>query len=122
MVALQLIGINCAPCDEEPMRLDKVSSGGPRLTFERETTTLTIQRLLSLLDRWCLLMIGRQLQGAKCHLRLWDGTTVALSDVPPDGTVVVNDRATLWHLIVQPELAFGEGYTDGRIAIEGDLT
>ena len=45
-------------------------------------------------------------------MRLWNGTTVSLSDLPPVGTVTIKDRATLWRLIIQPDLAFGESAAD----------
>ena len=44
---------------------------------------------------------------------------------PPDSrtvaTVIVPDRQTLASLILDPEVAFGEAYSDGRIRVEGDL-
>lgn len=44
---------------------------------------------------------------------------------PPGGEVVgtlrFRDRPTLYALLRMPEIGFGEGYTDGRIEIEGDL-
>ena len=44
---------------------------------------------------------------------------------PPDteaiATVSISDRRTLGKLLLSPEIAFGDGYTDGRIAVEGDL-
>jgi cyclopropane-fatty-acyl-phospholipid synthase len=44
---------------------------------------------------------------------------------PPDGEVVgtlrFRDRPTLYAMLRMPELGFGEGYTDGRIEVEGDL-
>ena len=44
---------------------------------------------------------------------------------PPGGDVVgtlrFRDRPTLYALLRMPEIGFGEGYTDGRIEVEGDL-
>ena len=42
-------------------------------------------------------------------------------DVSPVATLVVRDRHTLANLIVDPEVGFGEAYSDGRIRVEGDL-
>ena len=36
-------------------------------------------------------------------------------------TVSIADRRTLARLLFSPEIAFGDGYTDGRIAVDGDL-
>jgi cyclopropane-fatty-acyl-phospholipid synthase len=43
------------------------------------------------------------------------------TDSPLVGTVRISDRSTLLSLAVSPELGFGEGYSDGRIEVEGDL-
>jgi cyclopropane-fatty-acyl-phospholipid synthase len=74
------------------------------------------------IDRWCLDRIGAELDGARIVVRLWNGLEAALSDEPPVASVLVRDRATLLRLVVHPELAFGEGYADGRIEVQGDLT
>ncbi len=42
-------------------------------------------------------------------------------NVNPVATVTIRDRQTLAGLIVDPEIAFGEAYSDGRIRVEGDL-
>jgi cyclopropane-fatty-acyl-phospholipid synthase len=49
-----------------------------------------------------------------------DGTAIegATSDAP---TLHVRDRRTLWRLLWDPELAFGEAYEDGRVGVDGDL-
>jgi len=42
-------------------------------------------------------------------------------DVSPVGTLRIQDRRTLLAMAVDPEIGFGEAYSDGRIQIEGDL-
>src|SRR5579872_3615726 len=42
-------------------------------------------------------------------------------NVNPVATVTIRDPQTLAGLIVDPEVAFGEAYSDGRIRVEGDL-
>jgi cyclopropane-fatty-acyl-phospholipid synthase len=39
----------------------------------------------------------------------------------PKTKIVVSDRRTLAELALDPEVAFGDAYSDGRIQIEGDL-
>jgi cyclopropane-fatty-acyl-phospholipid synthase len=39
----------------------------------------------------------------------------------PSTTVVVADRRTLAELALNPEIAFGDAYSDGRVQIQGDL-
>jgi cyclopropane-fatty-acyl-phospholipid synthase len=49
-----------------------------------------------------------------------DGEAVC-SVADPIGTLRFRDRRVLYRLFRAPELAFGEGYTDGSIEVEGDL-
>jgi cyclopropane-fatty-acyl-phospholipid synthase len=37
------------------------------------------------------------------------------------GTVTIEVRSALYELLVDPELGFGDGYTDGRIRVHGEL-
>lgn len=52
---------------------------------------------------------------------LWNGEEVYRPTVQPVASVAIHDRRTLWKLLASPELAFGDGYVDGSIALEGDL-
>lgn len=60
------------------------------------------------------------------QIRLWDGRVVAPrgavdGDRPPVGCIHFRDRRTFWKTLLEPEFQFGEGFTDGRIEIEGEL-
>jgi cyclopropane-fatty-acyl-phospholipid synthase len=105
----------------EPLLLDR---GSPTQTVgaARPLPAPGIARPLAWLDRWCLAALAAGVPGAPIRVRLWNGTMVQMSETPPVATVVVHDRATLLRLVLRRELAFGEGYTDGHIEIEGDLT
>lgn len=46
---------------------------------------------------------------------------ISLPGVKPIATVSFPDRRALAKLLLHPEMAFGDGYTDGSIRIEGDL-
>jgi len=52
---------------------------------------------------------------------LWNGEEIA----PPGGravsTVRLHDRRLLFELLADPDLAFGDGYSEGRIEVEGNL-
>jgi cyclopropane-fatty-acyl-phospholipid synthase len=39
----------------------------------------------------------------------------------PIGTIRIADRATLAGLVMNPEVVFGDAYSDGRIEVDGDL-
>ena len=71
-------------------------------------------------DHW----LGRQLQKvlapARVRLELWDGSSPGLA-ARSIGDLVVRDRRTLFGLVFNPELAFGEAYTSGRMVLRGDM-
>jgi cyclopropane-fatty-acyl-phospholipid synthase len=56
------------------------------------------------------------------RLQLWDGQSVLTSTQPPFLTLRIANRSTLWRLMADPDMQFGEAFTDGRIeVVEGDL-
>jgi len=52
---------------------------------------------------------------------LWNGEQVTLSDAPGGRRLQIHDRNTLWRLIINPELHFGDAYSRGSLEVEGDL-
>jgi cyclopropane-fatty-acyl-phospholipid synthase len=67
-------------------------------------------------------MAGLQKVLARSHVRfvLWDGTELSPPG-RPDATVFVHDRRTLFGILWDPELHFGDAYSDGRVDVQGDL-
>jgi cyclopropane-fatty-acyl-phospholipid synthase len=56
------------------------------------------------------------------RLSLADRPPVTLSGPAPgpQASIHVHDRRTLWRLVMIPDLAFGEAYTDGRPIVPAD--
>ena len=52
---------------------------------------------------------------------LWTGERVSTGATEPVARVSIADRATLLGILVDPQVRFGDAYSDGRITIEGDL-
>ncbi len=52
---------------------------------------------------------------------LWTGERVSTGGAEPVARVSIANRATLLGMVVDPQVCFGDGYSDGRITIEGDL-
>jgi cyclopropane-fatty-acyl-phospholipid synthase len=52
---------------------------------------------------------------------LWDKEEIVPPDSNPAVGMVILDRATLWRLLINPLLHFGDDYSAGRIEIEGGL-
>jgi cyclopropane-fatty-acyl-phospholipid synthase len=72
-------------------------------------------------DEWLLDKVLKLIGPAKIRLIFKDKDGISASGVSPVATVMIPDRRTLWRLVLDPEVAFGEAYADGRIHVEGDL-
>jgi cyclopropane-fatty-acyl-phospholipid synthase len=79
------------------------------------------KRGLPMADRWLLQQILKTIGCAPLRLVLQDGPDVSPPGIAPLATIVIRDRPTLARLVVDPEIAFGEAYAEGRIEVKGDL-
>jgi cyclopropane-fatty-acyl-phospholipid synthase len=58
---------------------------------------------------------------APIRLIFRNGDAISPPGVSPVATVMIPNRQTLWGLVLDPEVGFGEAYADGRIHVDGDL-
>jgi cyclopropane-fatty-acyl-phospholipid synthase len=72
-------------------------------------------------ERWVLRLVLDALGHPPVSFVLWNGEEVRGSDEPSRARVHLRDRALLRQILHSPDLAFGEGYSNGRLEIEGDL-
>lgn len=72
-------------------------------------------------ERQLLQRLLHRLGNPPVALALWDGREVVAPNAAPAVRLRVKDRATLWRLAVDPELQFGEAYSDGTLEVDGDL-
>jgi len=75
----------------------------------------------SRLDRWLLHSLRKMLGSAPLDLVLYDHREEAITMRRPVATIRFADRAALIHVLRSPEMGFGDGFSEGRIVIEGDL-
>ncbi len=75
----------------------------------------------SSIERWLLHRILRVTGYPPLRLAMKDGVSVSSPGAAPVGTLVFQDRAALLNLVLHPEIGFGDGYSDGKIEVEGDL-
>ena len=73
------------------------------------------------IDRKLLAVLRRLLGPIPIALVLRDAENLPANEAPVVGTVRIPDRSTLLSMVVNPEVAFGDAYSEGRIEMEGDL-
>jgi cyclopropane-fatty-acyl-phospholipid synthase len=75
----------------------------------------------SWIDRSLLGMLRRLAGPAPVRFALGESVEATPADTPPLPVIRLADRGTLLRLIMNPEVAFGDGYAAGRVAVEGPL-
>jgi cyclopropane-fatty-acyl-phospholipid synthase len=92
---------------------------GPQPTEGKSFSS--VQDSFSRIEHWLLQRIYRSVGRPQVRLMLGNGAAVSPADALPVATIVVQDRKTLFHLILDPEVGFGDGYSERRITVAGDL-
>ena len=69
------------------------------------------------LIRWLLRASG----SPRVEMVLWNGDRIWTCELPPVVTLHLGDRGTLLRACADPHMEFGDGYSEGRIRVEGDL-
>jgi len=72
------------------------------------------------MERHLIKLLYDSIGKPRIFIELWDGTRVGDAGVQTPGFIIHN-RSTLWKLVFNPELQFGEGYSEASIDIVGDL-
>jgi cyclopropane-fatty-acyl-phospholipid synthase len=89
----------------------------PALSYPAQLTAERASGPPTRLDRRAQAAIQRSLAGSGVEIRLWD----AVSTPGSAPCIVIRDRPTLWKLLLDPELEFGEAYMTARLDVHGDL-
>jgi cyclopropane-fatty-acyl-phospholipid synthase len=74
-------------------------------------------------ERWLLRGLHAMLGRPAISFMLWDGYHVPEGSpaTVPVATMRIADRRTLWRLLANPALSFGDDYSNGLIEIDGSL-
>lgn len=75
----------------------------------------------SRMDQWLLRRIHDAVGRPQIGLTLRNGAGISPPDAPSVADIIIEDRETLLRLILDPEIGFGEGYSEGRITVNGNL-
>jgi cyclopropane-fatty-acyl-phospholipid synthase len=72
-------------------------------------------------DRWLVRKVLEFSGNPEISMELWNGERICLVG-KPQATLKFRDRGSLFKLLSNPDLHFGDLYSAGRIDVEGDLT
>ncbi len=73
------------------------------------------------IERWALQKLLTLIGDPDIRFILWNGEKVPDSGSASVRYLHIRDRHTLWQLVSNPELHFGDGFTRGKLEVEGDL-
>src|SRR5271166_5393883 len=73
------------------------------------------------LERWLLRQIFKAIGPAPLRLKFKNGEEMSPPGASPLATIEMRDLPTLAGMMIDPEVAFGEAYADGKIEVHGDL-
>lgn len=72
-------------------------------------------------ENWLLKQIGERVAPARASVSLRGGSPDGFTGASPTASLTIRDRRTLLGLVLNPEISFGDAYTDGRVEVQGDL-
>jgi cyclopropane-fatty-acyl-phospholipid synthase len=72
-------------------------------------------------ERWMVGKLMRMAGSPPVRFRLWNGAEVTPEGQEARFTLHLKDPKALYALVANPNLAFGDLYSAGRLAVEGDL-
>jgi cyclopropane-fatty-acyl-phospholipid synthase len=94
--------------------------GRPAVAAPRQVLARPPDRVFSI-DRRLLKLLLSVMKNPPIRFVLWNGEEIAASPAPPVACVHIHDRVTLVKLVINPNLYFGDAYSEGRIHVEGNL-
>src|SRR5260370_16671156 len=87
----------------------------------REGLPMSAQNKSSRIDEWLLQKIYRAAGQPAVRLGLRNSAEISPKGALPAASIVIQDRKTLFRLLLDPEAEFGDAYSRGRITLDGDL-
>jgi cyclopropane-fatty-acyl-phospholipid synthase len=77
--------------------------------------------MFSSAESWLLKRLYAAAGSPPVCIALKHGPAVGPKDVSAIAGLVIRNRATLMRIVFNPEIAFGEAFTDGSVEVQGDL-
>jgi len=94
---------------------------GPAAGPGQEAARRPVSAAPRALERRALGQLLRLAGNPPVRFVLWDHSAVPARGVPPVAQLHIHDRRTLWQLLSNPDLRFGDAYARGDLELEGDL-
>lgn len=86
-----------------------------------ETKVLTTYRNAYAVEKWLLRQMFDRLGKPPIGAVLWSGEEISSTDAEPTARIIIRDRKALFKLLINPDLNFGDAYSEGAIDVEGNL-
>ncbi len=86
-----------------------------------ETKVLTTYRNAYAMEKWLLRQMFDRLGKPPIGAVLWSGEEISSTDAEPTARIIIRDRRALFKLLINPDLNFGDAYSEGAIDVEGNL-
>ena len=99
----------------------KINKIGIKYHQAHETSVPPAKGHVSALDHWLIKQVLDNIGRPELKIIAWNGKAVYGNDKKNVPVVTLCDRASLLRLIVDPEMNFGDLYSNGRIRFEGDM-
>jgi len=85
------------------------------------TAVATTDRRPHAYERWLIAKLLRTAGSPPLRFQLWDDEFIEPEDTTAEFTIRLNDPKALLALLTNPNLAFGDLYSAGRLQVDGDL-
>ena len=101
----------------------KTNKIGIKYNSASDTAAPSSKGRVTALDRWLIKQVAEMIGHPPLKVVLWGSETIQIGDrqakhIP---TVTLSDRGILWRMMIDPEMQFGDLYSNGRIGFDGDL-
>ncbi len=73
------------------------------------------------IEKWLMRTMLQKAGNPEIEVVLWDNSVITTSTTSPSVRVYIHHRSTLYKLLIDPSLYFGDGYSRGSIEVEGGL-
>lgn len=100
----------------------KVNKIGITYHQASDASTVSSKGRVTALDHWLINQVLDTVGRPELKIIAWNGKTVYGEHKQNVPVVTLCDRASLLRLIIDPEMSFGDLYSNGRIRFEGNLS